>query len=154
MNPQELLQKIQAKPEMMKRSFIIGFAVWTVLFFIPYSRYPTLYWYFQSPMFAVDSFSLFGLARVYIQTAHVGWFLLVLLVFAARVAFLVLSITKPKRWVFISGACWAALAFTIAVFSGRNTSGGNGTPIFFVLVEFAIAVMCFAGFFVKPSTKV
>jgi len=80
-----------------------------------------------------------------------GVALLMVTIFATWVAFVVLALTYPKRWVFLTGAILVAFFFLVNIFT-PGQEGQEGIEYFVIqrILSFIGSILCLSGFLVKP----
>ncbi|MFQ6083957.1 MAG: hypothetical protein ACE5KE_01680 [Methanosarcinales archaeon] len=77
-----------------------------------------------------------------------GAAMLIVIIFAIMVAFVVLALTYPKRWVFLTGAIFVAFFLLVSFFQPAR----EGVEYLIIprVLGLIGEVLCLTGFFVKP----
>ena len=111
----------------LRQIFIAGHIIGIALFFLPLDAPPSELEYTRYMLSGANSAEgLFKLAQI-----------------TGRVAFLALTIYRPRRWVFIAGAAWASLIL------GSNIILGIRLNTLYETLGHAQLLMRMTGFFIK-----
>jgi hypothetical protein len=136
----------------LRSLFIAGFALSSVLYFIP--------WYTPTgdalrAWLAIGGverhLSSFDLCRLLVSTGNVQSGAFYLFMSAVEVVLMLLAIWRPRRGVFLAGAC--EQLYTLIAFLLRPTVNDLPQPLISVFLYYASWGMCLMGFFVRPPTK-
>lgn len=141
---------------LLRRLFLIGFAVWCLLFFVPYSRYfgfisEDAGWATKMGRWQ-GKVSMYGFAGFLVERGRLGTFLLVALAFGLRLLITIAAFKRPSLIVYRAGATFAALMAFIALLAQRNTSGGQTRIVAVLAVEVVAVALCLSGFLFKSQT--
>ena len=130
----------------LRALFIAGFALNAILFFVPALKAKV--GGFLGFGGEERTFSVLTLTREIIQAGHLGLGLFFVIIFCIAVAFVVLAIKYPRRWLFITGACYTIVWFIFALFSG---SGKDTEELFLPkLLGYVASALTLSGFWVRP----
>lgn len=136
--------------QLLRQLFIAGYAIALILFFVPSieitSRTHTSL--FSAPETSTDSYSTFEITRLLGKKGEMGLQLFVVASFAISAALLILAITYPKRWVFITGASMTAFFLLWNLFSAPDE---HVKALFLpAIVGYISSGLALLGFFVRP----
>ncbi len=133
----------------LRALFIAGFALNALIFFLP--AFKVKVGSVLGMGGEVRTFSALTLTREVIQAGHIGVGLFFVIVFCIAVAFVVVAIKYPRRWVFITGACYTVFWLIFGFFSGEN----KDTQQLFLpqLLGYIASAMTLAGFWIRPPTQ-
>lgn len=108
--------RARARFLMLRRLFILGYSMNIVLWFIPSVVIRGNVGGFLWPAQPDRLLSMFSLVRL-ISQENPLLTLFFVLVFASNIAFIVLAIKVPKRWVFLTAAILSSLFLLLGLFS-------------------------------------
>ena len=130
----------------LRALFVGGFALDIVLMFVPSIEVTTAG--FLGFGGTVISMSGLDVIRRLFQSGEVGLAMLLVLLFCAQVAFLILAMKYPKRWVFVAGSCFAVFLVILGLFAGSS----DNVEEYFVprVLSYVATALQLAGFWVKP----
>jgi len=130
----------------LRALFFAGFALTAVLTFVPALKAEV--GGFMGMGGEERSLSALDLIRLLFQGGQAGLGILFVLMFCTTVAFAVLAIKYPRRWVFIAGSCYAVFGILLAFFSGSN----KDIQYYFLprLLGYIATAMTLTGFWVRP----
>jgi hypothetical protein len=83
-----------------------------------------------------------------VRTGNVQWATFYIASSGVELVLVLLALLRPRRWVFIVGSC--EQLYFLVTFLLRSTSNDLSQPFFWPLLWYAVWVMSFTGFFVKP----
>ena len=124
---------------LLRNLFLLGYVLNIVLWFIPTMRVG------EQP-----ALSAFSLVRLVSQLGNWGATILLVLVFASNVAFVVLALAYPRRWVFIVASSVASFLILLNLFSASNPEMHN--LIIPRVLQWCAEFLTLTGFFIKPPT--
>src|SRR5580704_5803637 len=126
--------------------FIAAFTLEILLWFVPTISFPT--------HLGGVSISSFRIARSLFLDGQSGEGFLVIFPLFISVVILVLAMKYPRRWVFICGACFAALVILSGVSHGRADLE-VGMDVWFAprILSYVASVMGLIGFVVRPPVR-
>lgn len=120
--------------------FFLGFALSVVLWFVPAGEINGV------------AFSLFDLTRLIFQRSfNQGFGVVLFLSFCASIAFAVLTIQLPRRWVFIAGACYTSVWLLYNWFLSGPSN--ESVKVFFLynLFDYVSSAMTLTGFWIRQD---
>lgn len=142
---------IRLSSDKLKTLFIIGFLINIILTFIPSTRIKTGgYLGIGGEEKLVSTHKMIQLA--FRRNPSIA--LLLVVVFAFFVAVVILAITHPKRWVFLSGAIVVAFFMLVNLFSPSQEELGVKGLIIPNIIGFIGNILCLTGFFIKPKKEI
>jgi hypothetical protein len=129
--------------------FIAGFWLHVVLTFVP--AYGARVGGFLGIGAQERSFSLLEVIRLAFANGKEGVGLLNVLWFCSMVAFAVLGMKQPQRWVFLGGACVTSFFLVLNFFSGSAA----GVELYLLphVLGFIASGMQLSGFWIKPLSS-
>jgi hypothetical protein len=135
--------------QILRVLFVAGFALNAALTFVPTLKNES--GGFMGLGSEKQSLSGFDIVRMTFQHGQGGLGVFYVLVFCIPVAFAVLGITYPRRWVFITGSCFTVFLLLLNLFAGS----AEGVEYYFLprLLGYLSFAMTLTGFWVKTSTK-
>jgi hypothetical protein len=124
--------------------FIAGYVGSIIVYFIPVEV-------MNNPNIPPGSYSMFDIIKMIAQVNPPVAMVMVFF-FALNIVIVVLALTYPKRWVFIVGASYAALAL---MYSFVSSSGQMVEfSLIMAVISWAIVLAELTGFFIKPASAV
>ena len=130
----------------LKLLFILGWAISIILVFVPYKRMKV------GGIYGIGgeerTVSLLQETRLLAEsTPLISLFMTIAI--AIFIAFLVLAIKYPKRWVFLSGAIFMSFFFLLSLFSPPT----EGEKLFLIprVIDFISTAFILTGYFIKPE---
>ena len=97
---------------------VLGFGLMLVLYFVP--KYQMTVGGLFGFGGQLQTFSDLDAYRLFFRQGRTGLFLFGVGTFFASGAFLVLALTRPRRWVFVSGASFATFLLILFLFIGQS----------------------------------
>jgi hypothetical protein len=132
--------------------FVAGLALSVVLYFIPwYTPTGDVLRAWSATGGVERRLSSFDLCRLLVRTGDLQGGAFYMVLSAIEVTLLLLAVRRPRRWVFLAGAC--EQLYTLIAFLLRPTANDLPQPLFSVVLYYASWAMCFTGFLVRPPAK-
>jgi len=135
--------------QILRTLFICGHLIYIVLTFVPTIKVSPQGMY-GSGKVQEQTYSAYELIRFLGESEQFGWQIFYVVVFALDVAFVILAITYPKRWVFISGASMTAFFLLWDLFTPPK-EGIVGMVIPNIL-DYVASAFVLLGFIAKPTS--
>lgn len=147
--PNETITGKRSSFQTLRILFICGYLMSIGLTFVPSLEISKHEGMFGMGEVVKHTYSLYEIIRLLYESGEYDWQLFYVTVFAVEIAFVILAIRYPKRWVFISGASFTAF-FLLWSFFTPSREGIKYILIPRVLGYVADAFVLL-GFFARPT---
>ncbi len=138
--------------DILRPVFVAGLALSLVLYFIPWFTPTGDVLRAWSAAGGVERrLSSFDLCRLLVATGDVQHGAFYMMLSATELALLVLAVWRPRRWVFLVGAC--EQLYTLIAFLLRSRADDLPQPVWSVFLYYAAWAMCLTVFFVRPPVS-
>lgn len=144
---------VMSRPyHILRPVFVAGLALSIVLYFVPWFTPTGDVLRAWSAIGGVERrLSSFDLCRLLLATGDVQHGAFYMVLSAVELMLLPLAVWRPRRWVFLFGAC--EQLYTLIAFLLRTTGSDLPQPWFSVFMYYAAWAMCLTGFFVRPPVS-
>jgi hypothetical protein len=133
----------------LRAAFVVGLALSLIVYFVPCYKPPAQVLKAWLATGGVERrLSSFDLCRLLVRAGEIQWGAFYMALSAMELALLVLAVQRPRRWVFIAGAC--EQLYLLIVFLCRPASETYAQPSLTAFLGYAVWAMCLTGLFVKP----
>lgn len=135
----------------LRALFVVGFALDAAMVFVPSFRMKV--GGFMGMGGEERSLSVLDAIRLAFANGQFGIGMFFVLCFCAAVAFAVLAVKFPRRWVFVAGSCFAAFMTVLSIFMGSGDDAHTHRYLLPRLIGYVCAVLQLVGFWVRPPIE-
>jgi hypothetical protein len=136
----------------LRALFIVGLTLSVIQYFVPfYKPAGDLLKAWLATGGVERRLSSFDLCRLLVHTGQVQWGAFYMALSGIEVALLVLTLRRPRRWVFVVASC--EQLYLLIAFLLRPASGDLSDPWVSHVLLYVSSVMCLTGFLIKPPVN-